>query len=236
MGVLERYPEIERFLDKSDDYILEAEETEDQGNRFLIVTQRGETDAGQLLFEITDMGLQLRDSDNTVQPGASADAIDAPAGTTCIISDPRDIQRVYAAAVAAVDTFSSANGPDRGNLACVWAVRKIAFGALNRWITRTDGTAVFDPELRRCFGGTSQDNEVPAGAIIISPTEGSNIGHVGLLGPHTGDERRLIYSNSSSAAMWKQNFTLGSWIARYRDRKGLRVRFYPIPNYVPVSS
>ena len=235
MGVLERYPEIEQYLDKTDDYLLDAEEREIDGNKFLIVTQRGEFDAGQLLFQIMDDGLQLRSSDNTVQIDAPIDIADAPAATVCRISDPEDIRRVHEAAVAAVDTFSSANGPDRGNLACVWAVRHIAFRALSRWITRTDGTAVFDPELRRCFGETSQDEQVPAGGIIISPTEGSNIGHVGLLGPHTGNGHRLIYSNSSSAAMWKQNFTLASWIARYRDRKGLKVRFYPIPDYVPAS-
>ena len=56
--------------------------------------------------------------------------------------------------------------------------------------------------------------------------ESRNIGHVGLLGPGGTGPGRLVYSNSSSRKRSEQNFTLGSWIDRYRVRKGLKVRFY----------
>ena len=131
-------------------------------------------------------------------------------------------------------TFSSKTGPDGGNLACVWAVRHLVYNALGRWITRTDGTSVFDAELQKCYGATWQEADTLAGGIIISPTitmknGRRNIGHVGLLGPAAKGKERLIYSNSSSSARWKQNFTLDSWIERYRAKKGLKVRFYPLP-------
>ncbi|WP_157212051.1 hypothetical protein [Sinorhizobium sojae] len=233
MSVEQRYPEIQPFLDDTTDYVNEGAEINVNGRRYLVVTQRGEEDSGQLLFEITERGLELRDSDTAIDVLQRETATPTAAGVSCGPSDANAHRDVHSRAVEQVDRFSSADGPDHGNLACVWAVRRIAHQVLGRWITRTDGTAIFDQELRACFGHTLQDDEVPAGGIIISPTETvgtrRNIGHVGLLGPHTGNGSRLIYSNSSSAAKWKQNFTLESWIARYRVAKGLKVRFFPLP-------
>lgn len=232
MGVEQRYPEIQPFLDDTGDYLNEGAEITVNGRRYLIVTQRGEEDSGQLLFEITTRGLELRDSDTAIDVLRET-ATTTAADVSCGSSDANAHRDLHSQAVEQVDRFSSAAGPDQGNLACVWAVRHIAHQVLGRWITRTNGTAVFDQELRACFGHTAQDDEVAAGGIIISPTETvgtrRNIGHVGLLGPHTGNGSRLIYSNSSSAAKWKQNFTLESWIAKYRGAKGLKVRFFPLP-------
>ena len=130
--------------------------------------------------------------------------------------------------------FDSSAGPDHGNLACVWVVRHVIKRALNRWVTRTDGTAVFDPELRACFGESLSADDVRPGGIIISPTQGipgtnrRNIGHVGTLGAGTGNGR-LICSNSSAHAKLEQNFTVGTWVQRYRTTKRLPVHFFPIP-------
>jgi hypothetical protein len=236
MGVAEQYPEIKPYLDKTDDYVNEGKELVSGGKKYLIVTQKGEVDSGQLLFEITDHGLIHQDTDTTVTIGPRIDTFSPAAALQCELSEPSDIDAVFRKVVEADGVFSSASGPDGGNLACVWAVRHIARQALGRWITRTDGTAVFEPELRRCFSSDISEDNVDKGCIIISPTEGSNIGHVGILGPRTGDDSRLIFSNSSSAALWKQNFTLKSWIKRYKTTKGLKVRFYPIPNYVSPSA
>ncbi|AUW47332.1 hypothetical protein [Rhizobium leguminosarum] len=232
MAAIDDYPDLKDFLDPTDDYQVSTQEVTSGGQRYLVVTEKSESDAGQLLFRITDKGLQLEKSDNAVSIGPSLDTLADSPNLVCRISDQGDIDAVFNEAVNAFERgFSSADGPDGGNLACVWAVRHIAKQALGRWITRTDGTAVFDPELKRCFGSNLKEADVPAGGIIISPTEGRNIGHVGIMGPVTGDDKRLIYSNSSSAAIWKQNFTLKTWVERYRDRKGLKVHFYPIPNY-----
>ncbi|NEH59817.1 hypothetical protein GR198_29265 [Rhizobium leguminosarum] len=236
MSILDQYPEIDNFIDKTDSYSLSTNEINSGGRKYLIVTQVGEVDSGQLLFEMTDQGLVLKESDNAVIVGPRIDTFSPASALRCEVSDPGDINAVHNKSMESVDRFSSATGPDGGNLACVWAVRHIAKNALGRWITRTDGTAVFDPELRRCFGSSIRERDVPAGGIIISPTEGSNIGHVGILGPPTGDDSRLIYSNSSAAALWKQNFNLKKWVARYHDMKGLKVHFYPVPVYVDGGS
>lgn len=232
MGITEQFPEIKPFLDVTDDYVNEGREFESGGKKYLLVTQKGEIDSGQVLFEITDRGLVHKGTDTTVAIGPNIETFSIASALQCELSSPEDIKSVYRKVLEAEDVFSSASGPDGGNLACVWAVRHIARNALGRWITRTDGTAVFDPELRRCFSGTMSEGDVGEGCIIISPTEGSNIGHVGILGPRTGDHERLIYSNSSAAALWKQNFTLRSWVRRYKTNKGLKVHFFPIPNYV----
>jgi hypothetical protein len=77
---------------------------------------------------------------------------------------------------------------------------------------------------------------VPAGGIVISPTVWQperRTGHVGFLGKVVTGGSRLIYSNSSSAAKFKQNFTVDSWLARYRDQKRLPVHFFRLPSYSP---
>jgi hypothetical protein len=235
MSDASRFKDVEKFLDPSPEYTNTFSELNVNGDRVLVVTQSGEVDGGQTVFKLVDDVWTPVESDTFVDLGASeaARSMAATAGT-CGKSPDEDHMTVAAAIKAQVNVFSSANGPDGGNLACVWAVRKIVKAALGRAITETDGTSVFGAELQRCFGSTSEDNEVPAGAIIISPTEtrpdGSrNIGHVGLLGPGGAGLDRLIYSNSSGRARWEQNHTLGSWIANYRVRKGLKVRFYPLP-------
>lgn len=246
MNIEKQFPEILKFLDSSNEYSNSAQEVYVNGERFLVITQAGEHDGGQICFKRTEDGWQLFDSDTVVdvmQPTNFRNMLAAgtAAATVCNPSSDEDHAKVAALMVEQVDRFSSAEGPDGGNLACVWAVRKMVFKALGRAITTTDGTAVFDPELQRCFGATSQFEEVPAGGIIISPTtetpSGRNIGHVGLLGPHTASlDDRLVYSNSSSRAVWKQNFTVGKWIQKYREDKHLKVRTYRLPNRTPLTS
>ena len=220
-------------LDRTDEYQVTHSEFVIGNTLHLLVTLTGEIDGGQYLFERTPEGWSLLDADNIIDPVTRSSNRNFTAEVSCQAASSISQREVHEFSVDQVGTFSSASGPDGGNLACVWAVRHLIKNALGYWVTRTDGTAVFDPELRRCFGGTHQEADVEAGGIIISPTEGSspnrNVGHVGLLGEKTGDGSRKIYSNSSGAAVWKQNFTLDSWIARYRDRKGLKIRFYPIP-------
>jgi hypothetical protein len=235
MSATSKFKDVEKFLDTTAEYTNTFAEVNVNGQRLLVVTQVGEIDGGQTVFSFADDAWKPVESDTFVDvtTNEAARSMAATAGT-CGKSSDADHATIAAAIKAQVNVFSSANGPDGGNLACVWAVRKIVKAALARSITETDGTSVFGAELQRCFGSTSEDNEVPAGAIIISPTEtrpdGSrNIGHVGLLGPGGAGLDRLIYSNSSRRARWEQNHTLGSWIANYRDRKGLKVRFYPLP-------
>jgi hypothetical protein len=73
------------------------------------------------------------------------------------------------------------------------------------------------------------EQQAAAGMIIISPTHGGNVGHVGIVGqvknPITAT---VIYSNSSSRGVFSHKFTLGTWKAFYRDRKGLPVFFFAL--------
>lgn len=62
-----------------------------------------------------------------------------------------------------------------------------------------------------------------AGDVIISPTGYGKTGkisngHVGIVG-----ENEEIMSNSSSTGLWTTNYTLASWVARFRKLGG-----YPI--------
>lgn len=237
MASIDSYPEIIPFLDRTDDYVNTAAEINLNGSRLLVVTQQGENDGGQIVFQWDGESWRVLDSDTFIDlSGNERSQVLVGPREACSRSSDDDHRKVHEKSVASVNVFSSATGPDGGNLACVWAVRHIAHKALGRWITRTDATAIFDVELQRCYGSTWQEADTPAGGIIISPTvtnpDGSrNIGHVGLLGPGGSGDGRLIFSNSSSRKRWEQNFTLGSWIQRYRVNKGLKVRFYPLPLY-----
>ena len=242
MDVIKQYPDIRQYLDQTDEYHNKASEFLVNDDRYLLVTQEGETDGGQILFRATIDGWIFVDADTNVDVlQNSLLRSSTTAAGECGASSAADHDSTHETIVDQVDKFSSANGPDGGNLACVWAVRHLVHKSIGRWITRTDGTAVFDAELQKCYGSTLQESDVPAGAIIISPTrtrpDGTrNIGHVGLLGPRSAGGSRLIYSNSSGEKRWKQNYTLDSWIVKYRDRKGLKVRFYSLPLRQPLIS
>lgn len=237
MADIRDYPQITQYLDDTDDYANVVSETNVGGSRFLVVTQTSEFDGGQIVFRWDGDEWQPLDADTLVDvTGSERTRVLTDARKACAASSDKDHETVYSYMVSQVNVFSSKNGPDGGNLACVWAVRHIVYACLKRWITRTDGTAVFDSELQNCYGSTWQEADTPAGGIIISPTvtmkNGKrNIGHVGLLGPGGKGLGRLVYSNSSARARWEQNHTVETWIRRYREQKGLRVRFYPLPLY-----
>lgn len=231
---IQSYPELAPFLDQTDDFAVRVEDLVIDGQSYLLVTQTSEFEGDQLLLRRDAAGLTLV-ADDTVLTlsrfgGAGSLKLNlAPAGP----ASAADHALLHAHQKSKVGVFSSATGPDGGNLACVWAVRHLAYQALNRWITRTDGTAVFAPELRQKLGGPVPEADLLPGGIVISPTKtlnsgARNVGHVGFVGEGSGGPR-LIYSNSSSAALWKQNFTVQSWIDRYQTRKGLPVHFYPLP-------
>lgn len=62
------------------------------------------------------------------------------------------------------------------------------------------------------------------GVIILSPTfsgNGTVVGHVGIF----GNENKIM-SNSSATGTWEYNFTLESWLKRYRDKGALKVYYY----------
>lgn len=233
MGIEQQYPEITRYLDTSDDYVNTGTEFKQGGDRFLLVTQKG-ADGQQLLFKWNGKQFDFQANETIIDSQRLfGPVVFAAPATTCGPSNAADHDKVFQLMLTQVNVFDSSTGPDHGNLACCWTVRHIVFNALNRWITKTDGTAEFGAELKRCFQHGSDAAQVPRGGLIISPTQdnpggGRNVGHVGLLGDGSGDDR-LVYSNSSADARFEQNFTVGKWKKRYHDNKHLDVLFYPLP-------
>lgn len=69
--------------------------------------------------------------------------------------------------------------------------------------------------------------KAPDGAIIISTKPGSTDGHVGIVGEGSGGSRK-IYSNSSSKAMFMQNYSLARWTQYFHDKRGMRVEFFEL--------
>lgn len=221
MDELLRRPDLRALLDP----VAEDAEAERREDGTLLVTTRGD-DGGQLLLREVDGSFELVAADNVIDFSPEFAAAPACAGECTA----QQYATVAEAMVAAVDNFSSATGPDNGNLACLWAVRHLVRDSLGFWITRHDGTARFYPQLVNCFGGDRPESDIPPGGIVISPTSGSRVGHIGLLGTGQGDDR-LIYSNSSRAAMWKQNYTIRTWRERYDGVKNLPVYFFPLPRF-----
>lgn len=147
-------------------------------------------------------------------------------GTSDGLSSEQEMNdKLVTVAKAQVDILSSREGPDGGNLACVWAVDKIFEKAFGKRLTRTLATAVIDKELADGKGRLIKDEKkVRPGHIIISPTgTGKGHGHIGILG-----RDGKIYSNSSARARWEQNHTLDSWKKHYVEKKGMALKFYQV--------
>ncbi len=59
------------------------------------------------------------------------------------------------------------------------------------------------------------------GDIILSPTEGKNVGHVGIIG-----YGKRIYSNNSKTGLFDSHWTRPNWYKNYSAEKRLQVLFY----------
>lgn len=212
--------------------ITVQEEKSPGGEDYLIVTEADGEEGGQHLFQVVPGGTPEYIASDTVillddllNPRPANKRIPG----VCSASSAGDHARMHAHAKGAVGVFKSHDGPDNGNLACVWAVRHLAQDCLGREIHRSDSTTKFGQDLRACQIDDLAETDIPPGGLIISPTA-RQVGHVGILGEGSGNSR-LIYSNSSSRAEWQQNFTLGKWIDKFKRQKRLEVLFFHLPQY-----
>lgn len=126
-------------------------------------------------------------------------------------------------------------GTNAGRLAEAWSVNEIARVALGRAISG-DGiddngvnmTQLFEILKSRHIQRSMEHAD--SGMIIVSPTTGDVVGHIGIIGKSLADDpgNFLIYSNSSSKAAFQQNFTLKSWKSTFEGRKGLATYVFEI--------
>ncbi len=231
MALIDDYPQVKALLDPKGT-VSNVETYQAGGESYVRVTSHfDDSEGGQLLFKVAGGNAEQIAADNVVDFPSSLPTIQAKIAFSGTMSDA-DHAKVAAEAISQVDKFKTGDGPDHGNLACMWACRHVVFFALNVWITKADGTATFFDELTK--GGMKQEKpgDLPAGALILSPTTSKGVGHVGLLGTGTGDGR-LVYSNHSPShpdpvARWEQNYTVKSFVDFHAARH-LDTFFYRLP-------
>ncbi len=121
-----------------------------------------------------------------------------------------------------------AAGTNHGRLACAFAVNTVVKRALGSPVGGGLSTAEMFKVLKARDQQVTEPN-IAGGEIVISPTTGSNVGHVGILDTASqGDlATTKIFSNSSKRAEFEQNFTLASW-KKYFNGKGLPVLFFAL--------
>lgn len=112
-------------------------------------------------------------------------------------------------------TTSQVSGTNGGRRACVYATNTIIDASLGSGVTDNLGT----PAMLTALQGDSRFESVPGGIssaqpgdIIISPSQGSATGHVGVC--KTSGCSSII-SNSSKQGAVAQNFTNTSWQKHY---------------------
>jgi hypothetical protein len=168
-----------------------------------------------------------------VQLSASFDATAGDPGPVQVPAPATDAEvcaRIFAAAKQADETLVTRNAlnTNNGRRACAFAVNAVVQKAIGRPIGGGTSTADMGEVLATTQTQVSEA-QITAGMIIISPTHGGNVGHVGIVGEVTNPvSATVIYSNSSSRGVFSHTFKLGGWKAFYRDRKGLPVFFYAI--------
>ena len=214
---------------------------------FYVVQKNDDDSAGQLLirqkkgrppeillsdtsvFPITpglvpaDVVTALSKSFHDPEPPPVTDTEDKPASGDI---SARVLEIATTCAQAPAFSTRDAPGTDNGNLACAFAVNEIVKRALGKPVGGGLSTANMFVVLQNKDLLLKED-QVTAGSIVISPTNGKNVGHVGIVGEVAAKFADTpIFSNSSARAAFLQNFTVASWKARYKTRKGLPVAFF----------
>jgi GH25 family lysozyme M1 (1,4-beta-N-acetylmuramidase) len=217
---------------------------------YYVILQYDDESGGEVLVEVTGNVARVVAIDTTVLPladrGLPPDVMDALSSLSLqgtigpetsernlALAGPLTQQRlnelVYQAAQHADGTLSTdVPGTEHGNLACAWAINEVVRRALGKPIGGGLSTIAVSDILRRSHQPVSAAQITP-GTIIVSPTQGSVHGHIGIVGavPAGGAPgSREIYSNRSSAAMFGHTYTIDSWNAHYSGHLGLQVLFF----------
>lgn len=107
---------------------------------------------------------------------------------------------------------------------CVEALNQIGIECFGKPFCQGASTITLDTTLKsnsRFQKILLQD--VKVGDIIVSPTSGKSIGHVGIV-----NDSFTIMSNSSLTGLWSNHWDFTGWYKRYEKELGLPVNFYRI--------
>lgn len=138
----------------------------------------------------------------------------------------RNRVKLYYTALGFLGVDASPNDAAPDELGCADTVSSIILNAFGPIIKYSISTA----ELCNILNASPHFKKVSNfkfGDIIISPTAigkqpGSlTNGHVGIVG-----EEEEVLSNDSATGMFKNNFTITSWVARYRTKGKYPIYFF----------
>jgi hypothetical protein len=122
---------------------------------------------------------------------------------------------------------------DNGNFACAWAINEVARRACGKPISTEPGgrnglSTIGLFQALQHHTRLASANDATPGTLIIAPTEGSNHGHVGVIGQAASNVRDTpVFSNSSSLAEFAKNYTIGKFTDHYTGH-GLKVLFFAL--------
>jgi hypothetical protein len=148
-------------------------------------------------------------------------------GTTQLGTARESILATAKEAVVGEYSTCSISGTNGGRLACAISTDTVVGIATGVGIGRTTDEKFSTAQMVNALNGSSSFSIVPGGLsnstpgdIVISPTEGSRIGHVGIV----SDNGRII-SNSSSNGKMMEHFTTSGWESSYGG-KGLDIKVF----------
>jgi hypothetical protein len=239
-------PAVLKLLDPDLIYRVTAT-AKSQKTMFWVVDQIGEQ-GGQVLIKRVDTGApEIIAKDTTVFPlkdelglpstvknalaaGLKPPDLPGPTVLATPLADDQDVaSRLFEEAKRCDETLITrdVDGTNGGRLACAWAVNKVASIAIGKPIGGGLSTTEMGKVLKANHTEVAEA-QVAKGMVIISPTQGSNVGHVGIVGEIANPPgKTLIYSNSSKRGVFSHAFTLARWKAFYGGNH-LPVLFYAI--------
>lgn len=143
------------------------------------------------------------------------------------ISDKQD--KIYAVALDAYLKGRDLSDVAPDELGCMNAVSNIIREALPELgFPKLTSTRAGYEYFERSVSFVPTDDE-DFSILIISPTDGANIGHIGILGKKNApDGSRYIMSNNSFTGQWDVTHSLNTWKRYYGERKKLPVLLYRV--------
>lgn len=135
--------------------------------------------------------------------------------------------KLYLSAIQYLGTDASPNDVAPDELGCADSVSQILKNTFPKIIRGSVSTA----ELFNQLNTSSKFKRVKLykpGDIVISPTGKGKTGkirngHVGIV-----SENDRIMSNSSATGQWTENYTVTTWVKRYREQGGYPIYFFTI--------